>query len=100
MAYGNNAVEVTIDSYLSENIEYENNENNKNNKNNGINGNNGNNGHNEINKNNINNGNIGDNEEIMSYKDDNNNDSENDSISHFNQRTAAYDNWLAVPDTP
>ena len=90
MAYGNNAVQLTIDSYLSRNIENENenengNENEKNNEN--------------ENKNKYNNENK--NEKTKRKRKSSNEEEITKSENEFKEkRSAAYERWLDVPDTP
>lgn len=99
MAYGNNAVQLTLQAYLSKNVENENtnkNENKNENRNENEN-------KNEI----VENGeNTLINEKIIEKKseikgdDCQETDIENTEISMLNKRQAAYNTWLDVPHTP
>ena len=95
MAYGSNAVQLTIDSYLSRNIENENE--------------NGNENENE-NENENGNGNVNGNENVKrsdkngsrEKKIENSEEEEiiNSTKLFKEKRSAAYERWLDVPDTP
>ena len=100
MAYNNNAVHLTIDAYISKNIEHENNnENNNENENDGSNMNEGDSNRVENISNSINDD---DSETTNSNSEDEDEEEDEDNriLSFSNQRKSSYDNWNSAPHTP